>query len=116
MLTGLNPVLQQWMATMTLQHVTSFQQTLAVTPQQVEGYIVRLSATLPTTASMATPVPLGGGGSRESGEVGTAESDTVPSESRASPMEVDSPPPPSRGAAAMASSNSVQVRTGCAVC
>ena len=112
-LTGLNPGLQQWMTSMTLQHVMSFQQSLTITPSQVESYIVRLSATLPTTTSMATPVPLSHSGSRESGEGGAAESETLPSELRSSPMEVDSPPPPvSRAAAAVPSSNSVQVRAG----
>ena len=53
MMTGNNPMMQQWMTSVTLQHVTSFQQSSGVTASHVEQYIVRGAATAAVSAPCA---------------------------------------------------------------
>ncbi|XP_076455384.1 uncharacterized protein LOC143289980 isoform X2 [Babylonia areolata] len=113
MLTGLSPLLQQSMVSMTLQHMLSFQQTQSLPRAQVETYIVRRSssassssstpASAPTATVMASPIVVRGGATEGVGGAREApqKSPRSPTSSSScgggrgsSPMEVDSSPPP----------------------
>ncbi|KAK7094656.1 hypothetical protein V1264_006179 [Littorina saxatilis] len=111
MLTGLNPMAQQLLTSITMQNILSFQQSLAVTPAQVERFITAPSSSSSSSASAATPASSTPVTRSSTAKVGEAESrsDQASPRSGSSPMEVSSPPRENQSTAAQPSANAVQV-------
>ena len=89
MLAGLNPMLQQWMVSTTLQYLSTFWQTHHLPASQVQHYIRRGSSAAPTTTTTTTAAATSVGGKAQ--EAGGEKAEKPVSEPVRA-MEVDSPP------------------------
>lgn len=106
-----NPMMQQWMTSVTLQHLMSFQQSVSIMPAQVECHVVRCSSTATETGT-ASRVAAPSTTTSPPAAVSGSASNRMSTDSRDSPMEVESSPLLSHAASPAAmpvsSSNSVQ--------